>query len=170
MTQLLQDWADFESWYYTGIPTHVMFYSPASMRWLADRFGWAVSFSDQSVVIFRKPACPRSDSSSPVNRCAQIQQEQRKPFQQVFGFYRIYRHLRNLIALRSKPTASTGTRGSTLGRFPSPKTPFVAGFALPNEANDLARHRRLKSSLFRSDAAHRNTQSRHFSCRRAKTV
>ncbi|MFW5869021.1 MAG: class I SAM-dependent methyltransferase [Armatimonadota bacterium] len=55
MTQMLEDWCDFESWHYRCDETHISYFSPTTMRWIADRFGWTVSFPRETVTIFRKP-------------------------------------------------------------------------------------------------------------------
>lgn len=48
--------ADFATWHYARDPTHVSFYSRATMRWIAAAFGWAAVFPQRNVVLFRKPA------------------------------------------------------------------------------------------------------------------
>ncbi|MEX0887233.1 MAG: class I SAM-dependent methyltransferase [Phycisphaeraceae bacterium] len=47
---------DFGDWWYRRDPTHVCFYQPRTMRWLAERFGWRVTFEGATVVMFEKPA------------------------------------------------------------------------------------------------------------------
>ncbi len=54
MTKMLGDWDRFEDWHYHYDATHICFYSPRVMRWIAQRFGWAVSFPRETVTIFRK--------------------------------------------------------------------------------------------------------------------
>jgi SAM-dependent methyltransferase len=56
MTQMRQSWEGFFQWYYPRDPTHVIFYSPRTMRWIADRFGWSAGFAPENVVIFRRDA------------------------------------------------------------------------------------------------------------------
>ena len=41
------------SWGYLRDPTHVCFYSIATMRWIASRFGWTVEVPTSDVVLFR---------------------------------------------------------------------------------------------------------------------
>ena len=54
MTGMLQNWEDFSSWYYHRDPTHVNFFSHATMLWLAALYGWEERFPSQNVVLFRK--------------------------------------------------------------------------------------------------------------------
>ena len=54
MTGMLDDWADFPSWYYHRDPTHVCFYSRRTMNWIAERYGWEPAFPRDAVVLFRK--------------------------------------------------------------------------------------------------------------------
>jgi hypothetical protein len=63
MTPLLMDDCVFESWYYARDPTHVCFYRPATMHWLAERHGWTVSFPSRNVILFRK-----SPAAGPASR------------------------------------------------------------------------------------------------------
>ena len=54
MTGMLKSWDDFELWHYHRDPTHINFYSRATMRWIAERLGWRVCFPSQNVALFRK--------------------------------------------------------------------------------------------------------------------
>ncbi|MGI5816463.1 MAG: class I SAM-dependent methyltransferase [Armatimonadota bacterium] len=54
MTRMLEEWSEFEDWHYHYDATHISYYSPRTMRWLADRFGWSVTFPRESVTIFRR--------------------------------------------------------------------------------------------------------------------
>jgi hypothetical protein len=54
MTQMRAQWDGFFDWYYPRDPTHVTFYSPRTMRWIASQYGWVPTFLPHSVVIFRK--------------------------------------------------------------------------------------------------------------------
>ncbi len=54
MTGMLEDWDEFPSWYYHRDPTHVCFYSRATMHWLAQRHGWQAFFPRQNVVLFHR--------------------------------------------------------------------------------------------------------------------
>lgn len=55
MTELRPPLSDFPDWYYHRDPTHVSFYSEATMRWLARRYGWTVDLMLLRVMIFRVP-------------------------------------------------------------------------------------------------------------------
>ena len=56
MTQLVQPaTVDFANWWYARDPTHVVFYQRRTMRWIADRFGWAVEFEGETVTLFHRP-------------------------------------------------------------------------------------------------------------------
>lgn len=54
MTKMLEDWSRFEDWHYHYDVTHICYYSPRTMRWIADRFGWSVSFPRETVTVFRR--------------------------------------------------------------------------------------------------------------------
>ena len=54
MTQMLDDRSEFESWHYHYDETHICFFSPQTMRWIARRFGWSVRFPRESVTVFLK--------------------------------------------------------------------------------------------------------------------
>ncbi len=54
MTQMLDDRSEFADWHYHFDETHICFFSPRTMRWIAERFGWSVSFPRESVTIFRQ--------------------------------------------------------------------------------------------------------------------
>jgi 2-polyprenyl-3-methyl-5-hydroxy-6-metoxy-1,4-benzoquinol methylase len=56
MTELLDEQRDFASWRYVRDPTHVCFYRPPTMRWIADHFGWEAHFVHRNVVLFQKPS------------------------------------------------------------------------------------------------------------------
>lgn len=53
MTQLV-DARLSPSWWYLRDPTHVSFYSLATMHWVAQRFAWALSHPAPNVVLFRR--------------------------------------------------------------------------------------------------------------------
>lgn len=54
MTGMLNDWADFPSWYYHGDPTHVNFYSRKTMQWIAEKYSWRLEFPIEHVALFYK--------------------------------------------------------------------------------------------------------------------
>jgi len=55
MTRLVTDEVDFPSWRYKDDLTHVCFFSPLTMRWLAEQIGAEMEIIGKDVVIFRKP-------------------------------------------------------------------------------------------------------------------
>lgn len=46
---------DFETWHYVRDPTHVSFYSPQTLAWIAAHHGWELELPSRDVAIFRKP-------------------------------------------------------------------------------------------------------------------
>ena len=54
MTGMLEDRAEFASWYYQRDPTHVAFYTKRTMSWLAETMGWSVEFPAPNVTLFSK--------------------------------------------------------------------------------------------------------------------
>ena len=48
-------WRDFAGWHYRRDPTHVAFYGPETLRWIARRLGWSVELPTRNVAIFAKP-------------------------------------------------------------------------------------------------------------------
>lgn len=56
MTELRPSLEAFSSWYYHRDPTHVCFYSAATMEWIAARFQWRLTLIGTRVILWRKPA------------------------------------------------------------------------------------------------------------------
>ena len=54
MTGMLEDWGGFVEWHYHFDATHICYYSPRTMGWLARRFGWELELPRDNVAIFRK--------------------------------------------------------------------------------------------------------------------
>ena len=54
MTGMMDDRAEFASWYYQRDPTHIAFYSTITMLWVGRRMGWSVEFPAPNVTIFLK--------------------------------------------------------------------------------------------------------------------
>ena len=54
MTGMMDDRAEFASWYYQRDPTHIAFYSTSTMLWVGTRMGWSVEFPATNVTIFLK--------------------------------------------------------------------------------------------------------------------
>jgi len=46
---------DFSQWHYPRDPTHIGFYQPSTFEWLAEQWGWQVSFPATHVCIFKRP-------------------------------------------------------------------------------------------------------------------
>jgi SAM-dependent methyltransferase len=55
MTEILRDDDAFTGWRYARDPTHVCFYRPETMAWIAARFGWSIEAPSRNVTLFRKP-------------------------------------------------------------------------------------------------------------------
>lgn len=55
MTGVLEDDAAFAGWWYRGDFTHIAFYRPETLRWIAERFGWTLSRPSRDAALFRKP-------------------------------------------------------------------------------------------------------------------
>lgn len=54
MTEMLREERDFGQWYYARDPTHVCFYRPRTMEWIAARFGWSLEVPHPNVALFEK--------------------------------------------------------------------------------------------------------------------
>ena len=54
MTGVLEDDAAFAGWWYRKDFTHISFYRPETLAWIAERFGWTPSRPSRDVAIFRK--------------------------------------------------------------------------------------------------------------------
>lgn len=59
MTEPLEDSVAFGNWYYRRDPTHVCFYRPATMQWIAERYGWTLQRPSRSVFVFGSPTGSR---------------------------------------------------------------------------------------------------------------
>ncbi len=55
MTGMKENWEGFADWNYARDETHVGFYSPGTMGWIANRHGWHAEFPRENVALFRKP-------------------------------------------------------------------------------------------------------------------
>jgi hypothetical protein len=55
MTEVLSDERTFSSWRYGRDPTHVSFFSPATLQWIARHYGWRIEQPQANVVLFQKP-------------------------------------------------------------------------------------------------------------------
>jgi len=53
MTEILENTAAFESWWYTKDPTHVCFYQPKTMQFIGEQFFWKLLYKKQNVYLFQ---------------------------------------------------------------------------------------------------------------------
>jgi Methyltransferase domain len=63
MTEVLDDGRAFGEWRYARDPTHVCFYRPRTLEWIAARHGWALERPHRNVALFRKP--PKLEGGGP---------------------------------------------------------------------------------------------------------
>jgi SAM-dependent methyltransferase len=54
MTGILEDDSAFEGWWYRKDFTHICFYRPQTLAWIARRFGWELSRPSRDAALFRK--------------------------------------------------------------------------------------------------------------------
>jgi hypothetical protein len=54
MTGVLHPEQDFGTWWYVRDPTHVAFYAPATLQWIAERHRWTLEVVAPSVILFQK--------------------------------------------------------------------------------------------------------------------
>jgi 2-polyprenyl-3-methyl-5-hydroxy-6-metoxy-1,4-benzoquinol methylase len=65
MTELWRDDRAFADWRYPRDPTHVCFYRPATMQWIADHHGWALESPHANVALFHAGATPQLPDGDP---------------------------------------------------------------------------------------------------------
>jgi hypothetical protein len=53
MTAMPPPIAQFPAWWYHRDPTHVCFYSPRTMGWIAARYSWRVTYPRENVALFQ---------------------------------------------------------------------------------------------------------------------
>ncbi len=53
MTALLENPAQFTEWSYRKDPTHVGFFQPATLHWIADHFGWQLEILSARAALFQ---------------------------------------------------------------------------------------------------------------------
>lgn len=58
MTEIYRDHRPFAAWRYARDPTHVCFFRPETMTWIAERFGYRMREPHPTVRLFEKPAVP----------------------------------------------------------------------------------------------------------------
>ena len=56
MTGVLEDDAAFPGWWYRNDFTHIAFYRPETLEWVARRFGWSLERPSRDAALFRKAA------------------------------------------------------------------------------------------------------------------
>lgn len=54
MTSLIQPDTNFSTWAYARDPTHVVFYRPATLRWIARAYGWRLTSDDRRVALLER--------------------------------------------------------------------------------------------------------------------
>ncbi len=54
MTGMMEDRSEFADWHYQRDPTHLAFYTRATMNWIAERMGWRADFPADNIAIFTK--------------------------------------------------------------------------------------------------------------------
>jgi SAM-dependent methyltransferase len=54
MTAVFTDDLDFGSWWYVRDPTHVAFYAPETLEWIATHFRWTLDRPTTNVALFRQ--------------------------------------------------------------------------------------------------------------------
>ncbi|MCR9175395.1 MAG: class I SAM-dependent methyltransferase [Alphaproteobacteria bacterium] len=55
MTRFQDDDSRFPTWHYRRDPTHVVFYRPETLYWIADAFGWSCEIPEPHVALMQKP-------------------------------------------------------------------------------------------------------------------
>lgn len=60
MTGVLREDVEFARWHYRRDPTHICFYTPATLHWIARAQGWRLDFIEGNIILFKKP-----DSQTP---------------------------------------------------------------------------------------------------------
>lgn len=56
MTGIRDRETDFGSWWYTRDQTHVCFYRPQTLEWIAGHYGWLLERPEKDVALYFKPA------------------------------------------------------------------------------------------------------------------
>ena len=54
MTGVLENDGSFADWWYRKDFTHICFYRPETLEWIARRFGWELSRPSRDLALFRK--------------------------------------------------------------------------------------------------------------------
>lgn len=53
-TGILYEHIDFSSWYYKSDDTHVVFYTPKTIKWISENYKFDVVYFENNVVLFKK--------------------------------------------------------------------------------------------------------------------
>lgn len=64
MTEMWREGRAFDDWHYVRDPTHVCFYRPETMAWIARRYGWTLDVPHPNVALFGKPASAALEQAS----------------------------------------------------------------------------------------------------------
>ncbi len=56
MTQMLENSSTFADWWYRSDPTHVCFYHPETLHWIANHHGWRLERPAPNIALFLKVA------------------------------------------------------------------------------------------------------------------
>lgn len=62
LTGVLEDDAEFPSWWYHKDPTHIAFYRAETLSWIARRFGWTLERASRDASLFSKGRRPGTPS------------------------------------------------------------------------------------------------------------
>lgn len=54
LTSVLEEDAAFPAWWYRRDPTHIAFYRPETLVWIASRYGWELERAGRDAALFRK--------------------------------------------------------------------------------------------------------------------
>jgi hypothetical protein len=65
MTGIFRADLDFQAWWYVRDPTHVAFYAPETLEWIALHHGWERVLVGPTVVLFRKEGGDRVPGAPP---------------------------------------------------------------------------------------------------------
>lgn len=64
MTEVLREGRAFERWHYVRDPTHVCFYRPKTMQWIARHYGWVLHVPHPNVALFQKRRSAAPDQAA----------------------------------------------------------------------------------------------------------
>lgn len=64
MTEVLREDQALASWRYARDPTHVCFYAPDTLCWIAEHYGWTLEAPRENVALFQKPGATRGGNGA----------------------------------------------------------------------------------------------------------